>query len=106
MSFWAKSNAKTICKYIKKHKDKPGILAIINNRNENIIVFYDEDKIEEDLYFEYDDIEVDCFSVKHVLANASFMLKKYSECEQEQKIVNYLENSVKLCKNLLSGKNA
>jgi hypothetical protein len=102
MSFWAKSNSKKISKYIKKNKDKPGILAIHNFKNKTILVFYDENKIVEEIPAEFENIEVDCFNVRYVLANAKLMTKKYADCEQEPKIAKFLENAVKLSKELLN----
>jgi hypothetical protein len=105
MSFWAKNNAKKISKYIKNNQDKPGILAIHNLKNESIIVFYDEDKIKEDIYSEYQGVEIDLFNVRYVLANSVFMLKKYSSADNsgEKGVIDFLTDSIKLSKELLNG---
>jgi CRISPR/Cas system CSM-associated protein Csm2 small subunit len=102
MSFWAKSNSKKISKFIKKNKDKPGILAIHNLKNETILVFYDENKIIETIPGEYEDIEVDNFNIRYVLANAKLMKKKYADCEQEPDVVEFLDNAIKMSQKLLA----
>jgi CRISPR/Cas system CSM-associated protein Csm2 small subunit len=102
MSFWSKINSKKINKFIKKYKNKPGILAIHNIKNETILVFYDENKIEEDIPGEYEDIEVDNFNIRYVLANAKLMKKKYADCEQEPKIAEFLDNAITLSQKLLA----
>jgi hypothetical protein len=104
MSFWEKSNAKKISKYIKKHKDDPGVLAIHNAKNESIIVFYDADRIEKDINVEYQGVEIDLFDVKNILANSQFMLKKYADAGPgEQGVIDFLNDSIELSNKLLNG---
>ena len=108
---WRKSRsiAKVLEEYTNIYKNAPGVLDIQNDgfSYETIVVFFDRDKLEDNLPSEYKNIPVNFFDVKQVLADSKIMLtniinKKIDLSIQENKAaLEFFTASIKTCTGML-----
>lgn len=93
-------------------KDIPGILEIKNDgfSFETIVVFFDNEKLKQDIPNEYNDIQIIKYDVRKELLNSEKMLSALTDQKADLSInenkmaFELFTQSIRLCNRLINGK--